>query len=125
EVALLRGLRELFGLRFDDDALVRLAHRGEAGFVGVPVGLLDPMACTFATEDTALFIDTRTLEVQRIPLPPAVAIAVVDSGQRHEHASGEYRERRAECEEAARRLGVRALRDVGLEDLERVAALPP
>ncbi len=125
EVALLRGLRDLFGLPFDDAALVKLAHRAETGFVGVPVGVLDQMACTFAREDTALFIDTRTLETEGVPLPASVAIAVLDSGQRHEHASGDYRQRRSECEEAARRLGVRALRDLGLGDLGAVmAALP-
>jgi galactokinase len=124
EVALIRGLRELFGLPVDDAALVRLAHRAETAFVGVPVGVLDQMACTYAREDTALFVDTRSLQTASVPLPASVAIAVIDSGQRHEHASGGYRERRAECEEAARRLEVRALRDCGPGDLARIAALP-
>jgi len=43
---------------------------------------------------------------------------------KHELASGEYNHRRADCEEAVRRLStvlprIRALRDVSLEDLEK------
>jgi galactokinase len=53
-------------------------------------------------------------------------IAVIDSGIRHEHASGGYNERRAECEKAARALGVASLRDVadpsGLGRLEPALA---
>lgn len=124
-VALLRTLRTLWGLPYDDGEMVQLAHRAETAFVGVPVGILDHMACTFAESDVALFLDTRTLATERVPLPHGVAIGVVDSGQRHEHASGAYRQRRQECEEAARLLGVRALRDVELRDLDKVAALPP
>ena len=37
---------------------------------------------------------------------------MVDSGLPHEHARGDYRTRRAECDEAARRLGVGELRDL-------------
>jgi galactokinase len=39
-------------------------------------------------------------------------ILVIDSGQRRELVGGDYNRRRAECEEAARLLGVRSLRDV-------------
>ena len=42
----------------------------------------------------------------------------------HSIASGEYGTRRAECEAAARRLGVPQLRDLTLADLPRIARLP-
>ena len=124
EVAFLRALREALSLPIDDLALAKIAHRAETGFVGVPVGLLDQLACSFADVDEALFIDTRTLALERIPLPEGLGIAVVDSGERHDNGSSEYRVRRAQCEEAARLLGVPALRDVGTGDLPRIAALP-
>lgn len=125
EVALLRGLRDLFGLRLADTELARLAQWGENNVVGAPVGILDPMACHLADERSALFLDTRSLVFDVLPLPADAELMIVDSGVRHAHAGGGYRERRAECERAARALGVAELRDVGLPDLPRVAALEP
>jgi galactokinase len=59
-----------------------------------------------------------------VPLPPSLALLVIDSGIAHRHAGGGYNERRAECERAAALLGVAALRDVGVDDLARTVALP-
>jgi galactokinase len=112
EVALLRALRQLFGLDIDDVSLAAIAHRAETGLVGAPVGIMDQMAASLAARDAALFLDTRSLTYQRIHLPPASALIVIHSGVTHRHAGGEYRTRRRECEEAARELGVRELRDV-------------
>ena len=55
--------------------------------------------------------------------PPASELIVIDSGVPRTLAGSKYNERRAECEEAARLLGVRALRDV--TDLAEVEQLPP
>jgi galactokinase len=123
-VAFLRAARSLWSLPIDDDAIVALAHRAETEFVGVPVGLLDPLACSFADERNALFIDLRTMRSSRVALPSGMGLLVVDSGERHDHGSGPYRTRRGECEQAARALGVPWLRDVGVDDLPRIEALP-
>ncbi len=123
-VAVLRGLRDAFGLDLDDVALARLAQRSENEFVGARSGIMDQLAASAGREGEALFIDCRSLDLQRIPLPDALEVVVADSGQRHQHSAGAYNERRAECEEAARRLGVAALRDVSRDELDRVAALP-
>jgi galactokinase len=124
EVALLRGLRAMFSLTLDDVVVAKIAQRAETGLVGAPVGIMDQMAASLADVDAALFLDTRSLEFERVPLPPATALIVIHSGVVHRHAGGEYRVRRTECEAAARLLGVRELRDATVADLER-AALPP
>jgi galactokinase len=125
EVSLLRALRTLLGLDLDDLALARLAQAVETEFVGAPVGIMDQVASSLGREGEALFIDTRTLHVERLPLPPALDIVVIDSAIRHAHAGGEYATRRRESFEAAARLGVERLRDVGTDALPRIAALPP
>jgi galactokinase len=125
EVALLRGLRLLFALELDDVALARLGQRAENDLVGAPVGIMDQMAASIAGEGEALFLDARTLDHERIPLPAGVEVLVIDSGIRHRHAGGEYRTRRAECEQGARLLGVSQLRDLELADLARAETLPP
>ncbi|MCY1058191.1 galactokinase [Nannocystis sp. SCPEA4] len=123
EVALLRGLRDLFSLALDDDAVAALAHRAEAEFVGVPVGIMDQIACSRGDPGIALFIDTRTRIVEPIPLPPDLGLVVIDSGLPHDLASNNYRVRRGECEQAAAALGVEQLRDVAGDD-PRIATLP-
>jgi galactokinase len=124
EVAVLRTLRDAFDLALDDVALALLAHRAEVEFVGARVGVMDQMASSLADETSALFLDARSLAWERVALPADVALAVVDSGVAHRHAGGGYNARRAECEQAAARLGVATLRELGADALERAAELP-
>lgn len=124
EIALVRAVCAAFDLAVDAIECARIGHAAETGLVGAPVGIMDQMAATFAATDTALFLDARTLAFERLALPPSAELVVVDSGVAHAHATGEYRVRREECAESARRLGVPALRDVTAERLA-AAALPP
>jgi galactokinase len=123
-IALGRALREMFDLDMDDVALALAARRAENDFVGAPVGIMDPMACSLADAATALLIDTRTLHYERVRLPPSCALIVIDSGLAHRHAGGAYAQRRSECAAAAEALGVPQLRDVGLDIAGRIASLP-
>jgi galactokinase len=125
EVSVLRALAILFELRLSDVQIARIAHRAEVEFVGAPVGVMDQMACSLAGEHAALFLDTRTLAFDRIPIPAEIDLVVIDSGVAHQHAGGDYATRRRESDEAAQRLGVAKLRDVPLERLGQVDALPP
>jgi galactokinase len=125
EVSLLRGLRDLFALPLDDVAIAQIGRAAETDFVGAPVGIMDQMASSLAHDAhgaSALFLDTRSLAFERVPLPEAVELVVVDSGVAHEHSTGDYALRRAECEQATRLLGVPMLRDV--LDPARTAELP-
>ena len=122
EVATLRALRKLLGFELDDVKLARLAQRAEIEYARVNCGIMDQMASSLADESNMLFIDARTLEHRLEPLPDGVEIIVIDSGIARKLAGSKYNERRAECEEASRKLGVQALRDV--KDPESVEALP-
>lgn len=124
EVALLRGLREAFGLTLDDVRLALLGQRVECDFVGAPVGVMDQMASSLSHGGAALFLDTRSLRYEQVPLPAGVEPMVINSGVTHSHAGGDYRVRRAECERAASLLGVPQLRDLPEEELPRALALP-
>jgi galactokinase len=123
EIAAGRAIRKLFALPIDDVELARMGQRAETDFVGAPIGIMDQMACSLADTTAALFLDTRTLEYERVLLPPQAALVVIDSGVTHDHAAGDYRVRRGECTEAARQLGVRELRDV--DDAGLAERLPP
>jgi galactokinase len=104
--------------------LVELARRSENDFVGAPTGILDQSASLLCEAGHALFLDTRSRTTEQVPLDLAAAgleLLVVDTGTSHTHADGGYGDRRRECEEAAARLGVPALRDI--PDVAALAAL--
>jgi galactokinase len=124
EISVLRALREAFGLALSDIELARIGQRVETDFVGAPIGIMDQMACSLADDGHMLFLDTRSLHYEQIPLPRAAQLVVIDSGVSHSHAGGEYRTRRDECARAAALLHVPQLRDVSVSELARVAALP-
>jgi galactokinase len=124
EIALGRALRELYALSIDDIALARAGQRAENDFVGAPVGIMDQMACSLADERAALFLDTRDLLFERVPVPDGAALVVIHSGISHRHASGGYADRRRECAEAAALLRVATLRDLTEAHADQVTRLP-
>jgi len=122
EIALLRALRDAFSLALDDMALAYAAHKAERDLVGARVGTMDQIAAALARTGEALLIDMRKANIERVPIPESVEIIVIDSGIAHDNAKqGAYNERRAQCEAAARRLGIASLRDATLGDVERLA----
>ena len=123
-VSLLRVLRGVLGLSYNDVALAKLAQSVETDFVGAPVGIMDQMASSLGRDGEALFLDTKTLTFQRIPLPVRTELVAIHSGVTHRHAGGEYAVRRRESFEAAALLGVERLRELTISALPRLTALP-
>ncbi|WP_188190127.1 galactokinase [Nonomuraea sp. SYSU D8015] len=115
EVSVASALNDLHDLGMTPMEIALLGQKAENGFVGVPSGILDQAASALCEEGHALFLDCRSLASRKIPLDLAshgLSILIIDTQVHHEHANGEYAKRRAECESAARKLGVPALRDV-------------
>jgi len=125
EVALCLALLELADRApappLDGIQLAQLCARVENRWVGAQTGLLDQIACLFGAADHAVLIDFRSLETDSVPLVlDGWQLVVLDSGERHEHASSGYNARRAECRRACELLGVRSLREIersALKDL--------
>ncbi len=94
----------------------------EHQFIGMPCGVMDQMASAMGQADHALLIDCRSLEVRPVPVPGGVSIVILDTAKRRGLVDSEYAARREQCEAAARILGVPALRDAGVEQLEAARA---
>ena len=122
ELATLRALRELYALSLDDVQLALLGVRVEHEYAGVMCGVMDQMASSLADTDHMLFLDTRSLERRKLPMPAGTQILVLDSGVPRRLAESGYNERRAQVEEASRLLGMTQLRDV--QDVAWLSALP-
>jgi galactokinase len=114
---------DLYGLALGGTRLALAAQRAENDFVGVPVGVMDQLAAMHGRPGHALFLDTRSLAVEPVPVDPRVAgleLLVVDTRATHALIGGEYAARRHDCEAATWLLG-RSLRDVSPGDLACLA----
>jgi len=102
----------------DPVELALTAQQAEREFVGVNVGIMDQFISVLGQKDHALFIDTRTLHYEPVPLPTSgVVIVIANTNKPRGLVDSAYNQRRAECEEALAYLkrflpSIRALRDV-------------
>jgi len=74
---------------------------------------MDQSASLLSQAGHALLLDCRSLDSSQVPFDPAASRArllLINTRVRHELTAGEYGRRRAECERAARLLGVPSLR---------------
>ncbi|MBV9607222.1 MAG: galactokinase [Solirubrobacterales bacterium] len=124
EVALVLALLAVAGVPEPDRLeLARLCSRIENDWVGAQTGLLDQIASLFGEPDRALEIDFRSLAVRPVALSLGdFRLIVLDSGEEHTHAGSGYNQRRAECAEAASRLGLESLRDASLPMADELPA---
>jgi galactokinase len=103
----------------------KLAQRAENAFVGVNCGIMDQFVSALGQAGHALFIDCRSLDYAPVRMPVGTAVVIVDTAAPRSLAASAYNERRAQCEAAARMLGIPALRDLSPEIFaQRRAALP-
>ena len=132
EVAAAVLINALHGFSAENVELVKLAQRAENNFVGVASGIMDQFASMMGQKDHALFLDCRSLEYELVPTPfeqQGYAVVVINSAVRRGLVDSAYNTRRQECTEAVERLkhdlpGISSLRDVNMEDLSLVNALP-
>ena len=109
---------EFAGLSLSNKDLALLCQRAENGFVGMNCGVMDQMASALGKADHAVFLDTRDLAVKHVPLPDSLSIVVCDTGKPRALTESAYNERRSQCEEACKVIGVKSLRDATMESLE-------
>jgi galactokinase len=96
-----------------------LCQKAEHDFALVPCGIMDQFISALGREGHLLLLDCRTRTTELVPMSdPSVALLIINTNVKHELSGGEYAERRGQCEEAARNLGVESLRDVTAVQLE-------
>ena len=130
EVATALALTEISKTRLLRLELVKLCQQAEHEYVGTRCGIMDQFAAVFSQVGHALMLDCRSLKSRPLPIPSNLRLVVCNSMVRHDLASGEYNQRRADCETGVRLLrahlpAIKALRDVTMADLEKYqSALP-
>ena len=126
ECAVVTALNELTGAGLTAEEMVTLTHHAENAFVGAPTGIMDQSASLRGASGHAVFLDCRDQSVELVPFQAqdaGLVLLVIDTRVAHSHADGGYASRRASCELGAEVLGVKALRDVAVADLEEAGGL--
>ncbi len=117
EMATARAFAQIAGFEWKPVGMAKAGRRAENEWIGVNSGIMDQMASAACQAGHALFLDCRSLDYENIPLPPSVAVVVLDTATRRGNVDSGYNERFKQCQAAARHFGVKALRDVTLQEL--------
>ena len=129
EVASAVAFLSLAGKRLPLREVAQLCQRAENNFVGARVGIMDQFVSCHGKKDCAVLLDCRSLDFELVPIPGSVKFVICNTMVKHQLSGGEYNIRRAQCEEGVNILarscpGIRALRDVTVEQLESAAGMP-
>lgn len=118
--AIALAARELCaGSAADDRRIVaEWCVRAENEFAGAPTGGMDQAVVLRAQAEHAFLLDCATFDAEQLRMPTGADLLVVDTRSHHSLVDGKYGGRRQASERAAERLGVAALADIDLGDLD-------
>ncbi|NOH64267.1 galactokinase [Vibrio sp. RE88] len=115
EVVIGQTFKVLYNLEMTQAEVALNGQQAENEFVGCNCGIMDQMISAEAMENHAMLLDCRSLETQPVSMPEDVAVMIINSNKQRGLVGSEYNTRREQCENAAQRFGVKALRDVTIE----------
>jgi galactokinase len=119
EVAMATLLEAILGQELEALEKATLCQHAEHEFAGVPCGIMDQFTSILGRRDHAFLLDCRSRAMTPVKMvDESVTVLIINTNVRHSLTEGRYRERRRQCEAAARALKVPALRDTTLEELE-------
>lgn len=117
EVAVIYTLNELFGLGLSKTEIAIIGQRIEGEFVGISCGVMDQLSSALGQDNHAILMDCRDYSVNSVSIPPSLSLMIINSNVRRQLVESGYNDRRNACEEAAKVLGVKMLRDISTKEL--------
>jgi galactokinase len=102
--------------------MAELCRQAEIEWAGTRCGIMDQFIVTHARAGSALLLDCRSMEFRAVkaPFQDDIVLVVSNTMVKRELAASAYNERRSQCEEAARLIGVASLRDAKPEQLPQL-----
>ncbi|MFM2480850.1 galactokinase [Celerinatantimonas sp. YJH-8] len=126
EVAVGQTMNHLNQLDIDLKIIALNGQQAENQFVGCNCGIMDQFISALGQKGNALLIDCRDLSTQAVAMPVGVDVVIINSNVKRGLVGSEYNLRREQCEAAAQHFGVKALRDLTIDQLnERIDELDP
>ncbi|MGR6831540.1 galactokinase [Aliivibrio wodanis] len=121
EVVIGQTFKELYNLNISQAEIALNGQQAENEFVGCNCGIMDQMVSAEGNENHAMLLDCRSLETTAVSMPEDMSVVIINSNKKRGLVDSEYNTRREQCEEAARIFGVKALRDVSIEEFNAKA----
>ena len=121
EVVIGQTFKELYNLNISQAEVALNGQQAENEFVGCNCGIMDQMVSAEGNKNHAMLLDCRSLETTAVAMPEDMSVVIINSNKKRGLVDSEYNTRREQCEEAARIFGVKALRDVTIEEFNAKA----
>lgn len=119
EMALSRAFAAVANWDWKPKTMALISQQVENEWVGIKCGVMDQMISASGKVDHLFFLDCQNLEATHVALPESVRIVILDTDTRRGLIDSAYNDRRNQCESVARYFGVKSLRDVSIEQLEK------
>lgn len=98
-------LKKMYGFDVSNQEIALIGQFSENNFNGVNCGIMDQFAIAMGKEGQAIFLDTNTLKFEYSPVKlNGAKLVIACSNKKRGLGDSKYNERRAQCEEALRRL---------------------
>ncbi|MEI9752298.1 galactokinase [Moellerella wisconsensis] len=122
EVVIGQTIQELYQLDISQQEIALNGQQAENQFVGCNCGIMDQLISACGEQGHALLIDCRSLETSSVIVPKDLVVMIINSNKKRGLVDSEYNTRRLQCEEAARILGIKALRDITEDEFVQKAS---
>src|SRR3954447_25406181 len=100
ECGLLFALNEIFQLHLQRTTMATMAQKAEHTFPGVKVGIMDMFASIMGKLNNVILLDCLSLDYRYLPLNlEEHSLVLINTKVHHSLASGEYNQRRQQCQE--------------------------
>ncbi|MGL5345459.1 MAG: galactokinase [Plesiomonas sp.] len=119
EVVIGQTFKVLFNLEMSQAEIALNGQQAENEFVGCNCGIMDQMVSAEGSQQHAMLLDCRSLETTSVSMPKELAMVIINSNKKRGLVDSEYNTRREQCEAVAATFGVKALRDVTLEQFNQ------
>ena len=117
-------LRDTYGFHISMTDLALIGQYAENNYNGMNCGIMDQFTSAMGRKDSAIFLDTNTLQYQYADIQLSDAkIVITNSNVKHSLVSSAYNDRRRECETALKDLqkvvSISSLGDLSEEQFEQ------
>jgi galactokinase len=125
ECGLLFAMNEIFDLKLSRTTMATMAQKAEHTFPGVKVGIMDMFASLMGKQNNVILLDCLSLDYKYLPLSlEEYSLVLINTKVHHSLASGEYNQRRQQCQEGFAKLqsllpAVKTFRDIKPADVEK------
>lgn len=124
EVSTIAALLTISGESLSNPEIALLAQKAEREYAGVNCGIMDQYASACGKYANAMILDCKTLNCEYVPIDlKDYSIVIANCNKPHNLVESKYNERRAETEEALKKLqtkyDVTCLADLSVSDFEK------